>query len=619
MILLGFGIQFYPEGLVAELRKFPFAGVLLAQEFEIEFEGNESAQTQQGEKERSAIQPQEESAEQQEQLQEVEGTSSGAPQQSEGGEVTPQTSQESVPQVEKEEIQAPEESPSTQQEAATGAAGEVEQPSRQSGKTSQKKANPYGNVPVFSPYLILGSEDVSGVTYQKVGLLGELAFDSFGFPLGIGLNIVVRFNEDGIRKEDWDFGQLKTYTNMIRYIRWGRKGIPPVYARIGYLSDVFLGNGVLVRRYTNISSADIEHKVNRIGFESWLNLKLGPFSGGLEFFTNSLHPVSWTDISYSKEPLAVYIPSLGVNGTVELNVEERLTRNDAAFRVIGLRAFVNPLYPLFKEGILSRVELGTSYVVDRAPGVVLSQNKTYAEESGDHYVIVKDIVYESGGSPLYAWGIDWSLPFGAGPVNIRLYSEADYMDVPVWSLPSSEKWGFIPVGFVVDLPRGFSFTADYRNFGSGFVPYVFDSSYESSRLEGIESMQRRQGFYTALSWNGLSFLNVSLTYQHMIGSDAQLYDAMEGRVTVNSANMTSFHSLPTFVQNIKNFEIFYYQRDIDWSFQWWKSLSTRFGASLLYGMGGANLRVTFLGYFDYNMEGDLVLKTSFDVSTEIGF
>ena len=484
---------------------------------------------------------------------------------------------------------------------------------------AEEKTNPYGNTPVFTPYVILGSEDVSGITYQKVGLLGELAFDSLGFPLGIGLNIVIRFNEDGIRKEDWDFSELKTYTNAIRYIRWGRKGIPPFYARIGYLSNVFLGNGVLVRRYTNISNADIQHKVNRVGFESWLELRKGPFSGGFEFFTNSVHPVSWTDVSYTTEPLTVYIPSLGVNGTVELNVEERLTRKDAPFRVIGFRAFVNPLYPFFREGVLSKLELGASCVVDRAPATILTGNKTYAENSGDHYVVVKNVVYESGGNPLYAWGFDWSLPFGVGPVNIRIYSEADYMHVPIWNVPASEKWGIVPIGFVADLPMGFSFSADYRNFGAGFVPYIFDSSYESSRLEGIESGSRRYGFYSALSWAGLRFLKVSLGYQHMFDAGGDLYDALEGRITVDTSNTTTFSSLPVYLQNIKNLEVFYYQRDIDWGLEWWKSLNTRFGASLIYSMGGADLKVSFLGYFDYNLKGELVLKTSFDVSTEIGF
>ncbi len=81
--------------------------------------------------------------------------------------------------------------------------------------------------------------------------------------LGVGLEVTLNINKNGIRKEDWAEWD-KALARSIRYIRWGFKG-SPLYLQLGQLTSHDIGTGILVGNYTNISAADLQNGTRKIG------------------------------------------------------------------------------------------------------------------------------------------------------------------------------------------------------------------------------------------------------------------------------------------------------------------------------------------------------------------
>jgi len=115
----------------------------------------------------------------------------------------------------------------------------------------------------------LGLTMIDGKLYYRVQLIPELSLGKFG----IGLDGDLLFNQDGIRKEDWN--PRSRWVRLIRYLRWGRKH-DPLYARVGALDAATLGHGFIMSRYANQAANDVDKKLGMefdldfglLGFES---------------------------------------------------------------------------------------------------------------------------------------------------------------------------------------------------------------------------------------------------------------------------------------------------------------------------------------------------------------
>ena len=115
----------------------------------------------------------------------------------------------------------------------------------------------------------LGLTMIDGKVYYRVQLIPEVAIYKFG----IGLDGDILFNQDGIRKEDWN--PRSRWVRVIRYLRWGNKR-DRIYARVGALDASTLGHGLLMYRYANQAANDADRKLGMefdldfglLGFES---------------------------------------------------------------------------------------------------------------------------------------------------------------------------------------------------------------------------------------------------------------------------------------------------------------------------------------------------------------
>jgi len=159
---------------------------------------------------------------------------------------------------------------------------------------------------------LVGSRMIDGKSYSEIIFQPDISFGK----LGIGLNILARWNEDGFRKKDYDDAG-----NIIRYVRWAEKGDKPLYARLGTLDRAILGHGFILNHYSNQGT---DTSKNILGSEIDVNLK----NSGVETVVNNI-----------TDP-----------------------------RLFGGRVYCKPLKMLKIDiPILSRIDLGLSGVTDTEP------------------------------------------------------------------------------------------------------------------------------------------------------------------------------------------------------------------------------------------------------------
>ncbi|MBI4778524.1 FecR domain-containing protein [Candidatus Desantisbacteria bacterium] len=159
---------------------------------------------------------------------------------------------------------------------------------------------------------LVGSRMIDGKNYNEIILQPDISFGK----LGIGLNILARWNEDGFRKKDYDDAG-----NIIRYVRWAEKGDKPFYVRLGTLDGATLGHGFILDRYSNQGT---DTSKNILGSEIDVNLK----NKGIETVVNNI--------------------------------------TDA--RLFGVRLYCQPLKMMGMDiPVLSRIDLGLTGVTDTEP------------------------------------------------------------------------------------------------------------------------------------------------------------------------------------------------------------------------------------------------------------
>lgn len=119
----------------------------------------------------------------------------------------------------------------------------------------------------------LGVTTIDGELYYRVQLMPELTFSK----IGLGLDVDLLFNNDGIRKEDWN--PKSRWVRIIRYARWGQKH-DRFYVRAGALDAASLGHGSIMYHYANqINDAD-----RKVGMEFDLDFGMTGFESVVSNF-----------------------------------------------------------------------------------------------------------------------------------------------------------------------------------------------------------------------------------------------------------------------------------------------------------------------------------------------
>lgn len=254
--------------------------------------------------------------------------------------------------------------------------------------------------------------------------------------VGLGLNAVLMYNfsaaageytilaKDG---ETWD--GIRSILRFVSYVRYGSPRAP-FYTRFGALDYVTIGHGFIMSGYSN-------H--DRRG----LNLNLNTPTKGIEIVLNNL-----TDPT-----------------------------------VFGGRLFVRPLK---KESggmpILNNLEFGATYLTDTDPNQIPDDEQV--PETTDEDALI-------------AFGADVGIPLINNQLlRLDIYDDVAFMNTkPKANEPAETDMAIEPepvgtemamgnaVGLGLSVSQVF-FKLEYRNFGEGFYPTIFDYTYEAAKDVG---------------------------------------------------------------------------------------------------------------------------------------
>ena len=354
---------------------------------------------------------------------------------------------------------------------------------------------------------------INGDTYLQLQLQPDIPLGK----IGIGLDLILLYNpyaegaepqilaEDG---ESWD--NPSTWLRLVRYIRYGQP-YDPLHVRFGELDYLTIGHGSIMSGYANYDRRGLRlnfrSSENRSGFETMLNDIGNPTIFGGRVFLRPFQP---------KEN----------NNMLTRDVEQ----------IQNL-----PLWAKF--------ELGATYLTDINPNL-----------------------QEDGEEPLTALGLDVGFPiFETSTFRLDLYDDIAFLNTlsdtseseaslpsltPLISgeetlAPTNLAWGnAVGVGF--NFTQAI-FKVEYRIFGDGYIPSVFDYTYESAKsLSPEPDMPQflgvaadtgpRRGFFSQFIWHPLPQIHFLGTLEDYTHSQPKLYMGVTESGLVPRLSLRAFYT-----------------------------------------------------------------------------
>ena len=334
---------------------------------------------------------------------------------------------------------------------------------------------------------------INGDAYVRLQLQPDIPLGK----VGIGLDLILLYNpyaegaEPQILAEDgeaWD--SPSTWLRLVRYVRYGQP-YDPFHFRFGELDYLTIGHGSIMSGYSNYDRRglrlNLRNSENRFGIETMMN-----------------------DIG---------------NPTI-----------------FGGRGFYRPFQREENNNLLTRFELGATYLTDINPNL-----------------------QETGEDPLSAVGLDVGFPiFETSTFRLDLYDDIAFLN----TLPEENTQTKITLteetrvttnlawGNAVGV--GFSFTQtlfkiEYRTFGDGYIPSVFDYTYESAKsvspepdmpqFLGLEAnTEPRRGFFSQLIWHPLPQVHFMGTFEDYTNTEPKLYMAVSESGLVPRFSLRAFYT-----------------------------------------------------------------------------
>ncbi len=334
---------------------------------------------------------------------------------------------------------------------------------------------------------------INGDAYVQLQLQPDIPLGK----IGIGLDLILLYNpyaegaepqilaEDG---ESWD--SPSTWLRLIRYIRYGQP-YDPFHVRFGELDYLTIGHGSIMSGYSNYDRRGL-----RLNFRSSEN------RSGIETMLNDIG-----------------------NPTI-----------------FGGRVFLRPFQREENNNMLTRFELGATYLTDINPNL-----------------------QEDSEEPLTALGLDVGFPiFETSTFRLDLYDDITFLNTLSNTSESEESdilegnsttanlaWGnAVGVGF--NFTQAI-FKIEYRIFGDGYIPSVFDYTYESAKslspepdmpqFFGLEGdTEPRRGFFSQLIWHPLPQVHFLGTLEDYTNSQPKLYMGITESGLVPRLSLRAFYT-----------------------------------------------------------------------------
>lgn len=316
---------------------------------------------------------------------------------------------------------------------------------------------------------------INGDAYVRIQLQPEIPLGN----IGIGFDFVLLYNpyaenaEDQFFAEDgeaWD--SASTWLRLIRYISYGDPYVP-FYFRLGEFDYLTIGHGSIMSGYSNHDRRGLH-----------LNIRKSDNRYGIETMVN--------DLGYPT--------------------------------IFGGRGFYRPFQRPENNTLLTRFELGATYLADIDPDSLQKDEE-----------------------PLDAVGFDVGFPIiERSSFRLDLYDDFVMLNPP----PNPEDFALEPIAIaatektkshsensVTELGWGNAvgigfaatkaiFKFEYRTFSDGYIPAVFDYTYETGVPEfwGSETNSAaRRGFFTQLIWQPMPQLHFLGAYENYDNNTSKIY------------------------------------------------------------------------------------------------
>ncbi len=310
--------------------------------------------------------------------------------------------------------------------------------------------------------------------YVQLQLQPDIPFGK----VGIGLDLILLYNpyaegtepqflaEDG---ESWD--SPSTWLRLVRYVRYGRP-YDPFYVRFGELDYLTIGHGSIMSGYSNYDRRGL-----RLNFRDPKN------RSGIETMINDIGNPS----------------------------------------IFGGRAFLRPFQREENNNLLTRFEIGATYLTDINPNL-------QAEGEEPFNAIGFDVGVPLFETSTFRWDIYDDIAL-LNTLSDTAESESETSTVEGSSTTVNLAWGnAVGVGFAFTQAI---FKIEYRIFGDGYIPSVFDYTYESAKslspepdmpqFLGLEAAEPRRGFYSQLAWQPLPQIHFLGTLEKYTNIEPKLY------------------------------------------------------------------------------------------------
>ena len=430
----------------------------------------------------------------------------------------------------------------------------------------------------------MGSVTINGQIYNQISIRPEIPIGK----LGVGLDLYLYFNDDGMYWESWDFSTgaaaYRTIVDKIYYLKWGNPG-DDLYALGGALSSVTLGQGILVNNYSNIMEYP---QVRQIG----LNLNANVLGAAIELIHSNFKSVAPSVFGIRGSYSIIPKLNLGVSFVTDMNQMAGLPDSDGDGYPDYYDDYPNESsqYNYAWETYLANQE----YWDELCDGVtdedcLINNLKNGLGDDYNDYNPASTAKDPISGISL---DVEYSLS-----EKIVIYSQIAQLigETFVSHLEtvksSSLGWGAVPVGLKAKLGI-FNLMAEYRINSRRFIFNYWDRAYDLNRvtLNGSDvpitkasqlyQFGQLSGFYAQVNMSLMDLANLSLGYQNMQG---EKWNNSLGDYNVDESNQTLLSTArinPSLIPKIGKAEVFYQQSNVSNPFEFIPNASTILGYNL---------------------------------------
>lgn len=459
------------------------------------------------------------------------------------------------------------------------------QPPPGGGETQPAPTGGSGGGVGFGMNGAVGATTINDVNYQYFSLRPDISIWKFG----IGLDLAFYFDADGnLREEDWD--EAQDYVDKIYYLRYGKPG-DPLYIRVGNLSPITLGYGLIMRRYTN----SIEWpQVRRIGMQAEIRKGAFTFSGLINNFRELETPgLVGARLTFEKR---IILPIV-FGGTVVHDGNQYLGAKDDD-----------------EDGVPNQWDMfpdkNDAGHISWLQGLLTPTQISELINSGD----LPDINNPSPNiadleAPMTEWGVDVGIPLIRTKI-LNLWTYAQMAQIVDYGKGLTVPGVKLNIGPVHAL-------AEYRIFDAEFMPDFFDMAYETQRVtwdealgtyvtkkERLVGIPSAQGYFAEAGVNVFNLLDITAAYQNMA------YDGgLPGQSFYAQATL-----LTKAIPKLEKAEAYFQQPNVDKLFDEYSD-GTVMGYRIGIGMGGGVMIIYDNKTIYYNGEPNRIMT----IETAISF